>query len=427
MPDLILDDDALKRSDVELEKSMLATLAMDPSAYFDVKSIVTSEIFTTRDTLQAFNEIASAYEENRAMPNLDVTWRPTDNHIETAKKLFELWQKRQLVKLPKALAEDLKDVNLPADVVLTKMQSELNRVQALIRDQSVDKAHSVTTIFSEVIKNIETKRGVGFGVSMGLERLDNMLGGLQPALHLVAGAPGLGKTTLCLQIATRAAMSGIPALFITFDEVLWRLTLKAFCQMEEIPMKRYADGKFTDEQAEDLKRAYEKHGKALANLHLVEGSSRIQVPNLESMARQALRRTPGAESCLIIVDYLQRWASLRMREEGEFGATVSTLVGELREMAFRLNAPTIVVSSLSRTGYEDPTIKDLKETGDLEFSADTAMLMRENIRGTERMKRLDGTLLPRALRINVAKNRYGALGEVHLMFDLENGKIVEKA
>lgn len=359
------------------------------------------------------------------MPKFE-DWNPIGDSVTAARTLFEFWQKRQIARLPKRLEKDLIRDDVAADKILTDMQSEINRVQALMRDQRADKALSISTLFSEVMQDIEFRRGEGFGMSTGLERLDNMLGGLQPALHLIAGSPGLGKTTLCLQIAAGVARQKIPVLFVTFDEVLWRLTLKVFCQAGALSMKKYADGKFSDEEYDELKKVFTEQKDDLANLHLVEGSSRLEVATLESLARQAMRRHTHANTCLIVIDYLQRWASLRQRA-GEFGHIVATLVGEIREMAFRLNAPVIVVSSLTREGYDDPSIKDLKESGELEFSADTAMLLRENIRGTERMRHLEDSLSPRALRLNIAKNRYGELGEIAMMFNLQRGVITEKA
>ncbi len=425
MPDLEYAKELLTKSDLNLERSLLAALALDPSAYYAVKSLLTPDVFTVKETLHAYNEITSAYEENRPMPKLE-EWDPIGDAVEAARTLFEYWQKRQLARLPRNLEKDLVRDDLTSDAILTRMQSEINRVQALMRDQRSDKALSVSTLFSEVLLDVERRRGEGFGMSTGLARMDNMLGGLQPALHLMAGSPGLGKTTLCLQIGSKVAQQGIPVLYVTFDEVLWRLTLKAFCQMSGLTMKKYADGKFNDDEYEQLKDTYERYKDILANLHMVEGSSRLEAATLESLARQAMRRHSKANTCLIIIDYLQRWASLRQRT-GEFGHIVATLVGELREMAFRLDAPVLVISSLTREGYDDPTIKDLKESGELEFSADTALLLRENIRGTERMRHLEDSLSPRALRLNVAKNRYGELGEIAMMFDLQKGVITEKA
>jgi replicative DNA helicase len=213
---------------------------------------------------------------------------------------------------------------------------------------------------------------------------------------------------------------------LSFDEVLWRLTLKVFCQRAGLSMKKYADGRFNDDELRELKEAYEERSEELKLLHFIEGTTRFEVPHLESIARQIVRRTPGAENCLIIVDYLQRWAA-NSKDKGLFRHILSHMVADLREVAFRLKSPVMVISSLTREGYDDPTIKSLSDAGELEFSADTALLLKENTFGTDRMRRIETSLTPRALRLIVAKNRYGDLGEISYMFNLQLGKIEEKA
>jgi replicative DNA helicase len=50
----------------------------------------------------------------------------------------------------------------------------------------------------------ETTGSAVLGVPTGLAQLDSLLGGLNEGLYLLAGPPGMGKTTLGLQVATAA-------------------------------------------------------------------------------------------------------------------------------------------------------------------------------------------------------------------------------
>ncbi len=425
MPESIVQVTANDLRDLELEKSVVAALAVRPAAYFDVRGIIMEDVFTSTETMAAFNAIEAAYEENRQLPNID-DWEPVGNHVDGSKRLVDLWQKRQLASLPPVIHEELGTEKKTADNILAQMQDEINRIQGLIKDDSADRAVSVSNIFPEVMNDIEGRRGRGHGMLTGFEGLDDMLGGLQPALHILAGRPGLGKTTFAIQIATKVAQDGIPVVFLSFDEVVWRLTLKAFCQVSGLTMKKYADGKYNDQEYAELQKAYEDYSGGLQQLHFIEGSSRFEVPHLESIARQVIRRAEGANNCLVIVDYLQRWATNK-KDKANFQHIVSGMVSELREMAFRISSPVIVVSSLSRDGYDEPTISSLKESGELEFSADTALFLRENYHGTERMRRIETSLTPRALRLVIAKNRYGSLGELSYQFNLQIGRIEEKA
>ena len=50
----------------------------------------------------------------------------------------------------------------------------------------------------------ETTGSAVLGVPTGLAHLDHLLGGFTQGLYLLAGAPGMGKTTLALQLAAVA-------------------------------------------------------------------------------------------------------------------------------------------------------------------------------------------------------------------------------
>jgi replicative DNA helicase len=65
-------------------------------------------------------------------------------------------------------------------------------------------------------------------VPTGLAQLDNVLGGLNEGVHLLAGYPSMGKTTLALQLAV-AATKEVPVVVVTFEHASQNLTLKLLC------------------------------------------------------------------------------------------------------------------------------------------------------------------------------------------------------
>ena len=65
--------------------------------------------------------------------------------------------------------------------------------------------------------------------SSGIDELDRVLGGglVAGAVVLLAGEPGAGKSTLCLELAARAAREGAPTLYVTGEESAAQVRLRA--------------------------------------------------------------------------------------------------------------------------------------------------------------------------------------------------------
>ncbi len=253
------------------------------------------------------------------------------------------------------------------------------------------------------------------GVATGIVKLDKLLGGLQPGLHLLAASPGKGKTSLGLQFAAEAAKAGEPALFVTFEEAPERLALKVVCQQARLVSKTYAEG-YGDPQ--DVEAAMREHGPALARLHVLEGTGRLTVGQVKARALAIMARH-DAGRCLVVLDYLQRWAGGR-REYTEFRHVVSGLVSELRELALRLDSPVLCISSQNRPGQDGANLTSFKESGDLEYSADTAMFL---VDAPERT----AVSPARAVDLKIQKNRYGDTGKVALIFRADLGVMHEEA
>jgi replicative DNA helicase len=345
---------------------------------------------------------------------------PISNPIEAAKQLAELYQKRLLADLTQDFLERLRSESSSAQLIVD-LEDHLSRVQQAVQELRTGQMISLPDLFPEMIQEAELRRQAveeqgtaAVGLPTGIEKLDKLLGGLQPGLHLLAAEPGMGKTTFTLHMASQVARTGAPALFVSFEESLSRLALKSICQSAGLEAKRYADGYGNPE---DLKIAVQEKGPQLRSLYLIEGTGRLSVSELKAKALQAKARS-GNKRCLIVVDYLQRWASFR-HDFSDYRHVVSGLVSELRDLALRLDSPVLVISSQNRPGQGSASLVSLKESGDLEYSADTAMFLVE----------ADKRTVPapsRAVDLVIEKNRYGDKGRIELIFKPQLGQFREE-
>ena len=405
--------------DVSLEEAFLATLAAQPGLYWDIADLLAPEVFT-EERQAVYESIIRAIEDGRDPEPIESSAKVQDP-VEAAERLTALYEQRQVAALSFGVLARLREGS-DVQELIAQLEAELSKIQQNIRELQAGQVIPFTDLLPEVIKDAAQRRQAvkekgtsAIGVPTGIRALDKMLGGLQTGIHLVAAKPGEGKTTFMLQIAANAAESGFPVIFVSFEETLPRLTLKVICSKAELEAKKYADG-YGDIEA--LQNAIKEFGPELGTLYFMEGTSKLTVSQLKAKALQVMNKAK-TDKCLIVVDYLQRWATGR-RESDEFRLKVSALVSELRELSLRLDSPIIVISSQNRDGQGTPGLTSFKESGDVEYSADTAMfLVQDEARQRQMVKPV------RAINLVVAKNRYGDIGNVNLIFRPDTGRFWE--
>lgn len=416
----------------ELEHALLAALAANPDLYWQTIDLLHPDAFT-EERRQIFMELAAAIEQGKPLSAVAVEGpEPASDPLAAARKLADLHQRRLMADLLEQAVQELRTAETAPELI-SRIENGLMYVQQVVRELRIGQARTLADILPDVLRDLESRRQAvkahgtaAVGLPTGISKLDKLLGGLQPGIHLLAGEPGMGKTTFALQVAAHVARKGTPALFVSFEESEQRLALKAICQAAGLVMKRYADG--LGDPA-DVAKAAQEHGPALVRLHLMAGTRRTAPAHIKARALQVMHRH-GAERCLIVVDYLQRWAatvepealemgdSQRRRAYMEFRHTVSALVSELRELAFRLDSPLLVISSQNRSGQGDASLTSLKESGDLEYSADSAWFLVAS-------KDRPATPPARAVDLALEKNRYGDKGRVELIFKPDVGTFAE--
>ena len=259
---------------------------------------------------------------------------------------------------------------------------------------------------------VEAPRAVRW-TPTGFVGLDIITGGLRPGeLVVVAGRPGMGKTTFALNLAANAARigGGTVAVFSLEDMETKHINIRLLSAEARVDRERLRTGHL---DASDIDRLL--HGvKALNGLHLViDAPGALTVQMLREKCLDAVGKEGAPPLSLVMVDYLQlmtrrdRWAS---RKDG-----ISELVRELKGLAKELQVPIVVLSQLGRS-VEDrldkrPRLSDLpKDSEAIEQDADIILLCyREDCyrKGTE-----DRGLA----EVTVAKHRQGRTGTVKLKF-----------
>ena len=219
-------------TDTPAEQALLASLAAAPARYWELGDALTADLFPTEAaTWQALVLVLDAGHP-AAVP---ADWRPAPDPHATAQRLLDLHQRRLLAQTQERLAQALFDEATPATDIATLLEEEALRVQTALRSADAGRLQWASALLPQVLADAEARRlqreATGravLGVPTGLAQLDSLLGGLNDGLHLLAGPPGMGKTTLALQIAA-AATREVPVVVVTFEHAPANLTLKLLC------------------------------------------------------------------------------------------------------------------------------------------------------------------------------------------------------
>ncbi len=268
------------------------------------------------------------------------------------------------------------------------------------------------------IEYLYQHQGETIGLPTGFYDLEKLLGGLQPAdLIIVAGRPGMGKTSLVLTMAEYVARKheAIVALFsleMPGEQAVQRLISAA----TEIPSQRLRRGEIEENELEVLTR---EMGQLSQMSIFIDDTPAISPMELRAKARR-LHAEHGID--LLIVDYLQLMragikAENRVQE-------VSYISRQLKSLARELRVPLVAVSQLSRAvelrADKRPVLSDLRESGSIEQDADVVIFIyREVMEGEGE----DTSLAD----IMVAKHRNGPTGQFQLLFQKEWARFVNPA
>lgn len=261
------------------------------------------------------------------------------------------------------------------------------------------------------------------GVTTGFTRLDRLTNGLQKSdLIVIAARPGMGKTSISMNIIENAALGSdaVCAVFsLEMPEV--QIIQRLMCSAANVSMSDALSGKLTANDWKKLVKASEKLRKSRIN---IDDSSRVTPAEILSKCRRIKAKNNG-QLDLVMIDYIQLMSSGKT-QNGDQNRTqeVASITRDLKIMAKELDVPVIALSQLRRIQSGEPQLSDLRESGAIEQDADIVMFInRPDVNATDEDIEKKHIIKGMADLI-VAKHRNGGLDRIKLRFKGELTKFV---
>ncbi len=269
------------------------------------------------------------------------------------------------------------------------------------------------------VERLSKHKGVVTGVATGFTQLDQMLSGLQDSdLIIIAARPGLGKTSLALNIAQYVTVKEqkVAGVF-SLEMSSLQLALRLLCAEARVDSHRMRSGRLSKQEWTDMAAALSRLSEARL---FIDDTPGISLFEMRSKARRLRSEQKGLD--LLIVDYLQLMSgevSGRRRHENR-QQEISSISRSLKALAKELNVPLIAISQLSRApdqrrGKHRPQLSDLRESGSIEQDADVVLFIyRESYYKKDEDVDVDEEDL--YTEIIIGKQRNGPTGTVKLVF-----------
>lgn len=437
--------DRLPPQNIEAEQSVLGSLMLDKDAVIKISDILRPGDFYRGANQIIFEAMIELFEQKEPIDLLSVS-----NRLEEKEELEKIGGISYLTDLintvPSAAniahyAKIVQKKKMHRDLIdaahhITQLgYQEIEEVENLL-DEAEKRIFAVSqrslkqyfapikSILGETFERIDAlHKGKGItlrGVSTGLKDLDTILSGLQKSDFIIlASRPGLGKTTLSLDIARHVATAEkIPVGLFSLEMSISQIGERILAAQAEVELWKLRTGQLSSEGDEN---DFAKINKALDILSesqiFIDDAPASTVMEVRTKARR-LQAEHGLG--LIIVDYLQLMEEPRIKSAENMVQKVTEISRGLKALAKELNVPVLALSQLSRAveqrGDGIPRLSDLRESGSLEQDADVVIFIcaqrdKKDDRENEESNKSS------AMSIKIAKHRNGPTGETRLYFN----------
>jgi len=427
--------------DLAAERAVLGAIVTDNTVLTEVAEIIVSDDFSNPAHAQIYGAMLgldgrqekidplTLAEELKRRGQLATVGGPTylaqldqmvpfgQNAVEYARIIKDQATRRQLAQAGREIMELASQETGDVQELLDTSEQKVFRIAEKRR---VGDLQPMADLMEDALALLDAMRKNASGITgtaTGFIDLDNLLTGLHGGeLIVLAARPGIGKTSLAMNIALNVAAKEQRAVGVfSLEMPSVQLLTRMLATHARVDMKKLRGGRLSPADEGRVQQA----AAELYNLKCyIDDTGALSSFDLRAKARRLKAKEESLG--LLVIDYLQL-----MHQKGKVESRqleVSEISRALKQLAKELDVPIIALSQLNRKVEERkggrPMLSDLRESGAIEQDADVVMFIHREDDDE------DGAVEPQAralmpVELIVAKQRNGPVGSVDLLFQAE--------
>lgn len=215
----------------------------------------------------------------------------------------------------------------------------------------------------------------------GFQKLDAHLEGIH-GINVIGGAPKVGKSAFMIQIATEMSLREIPVLYYDFENGRQKIYQRTLSRLSSLTISQLRSGSFNNEEKQRFVEKSAELKKMLYSFRVV--NDRKITPEIMRRHIDFIRHETRKDFPVVVIDSLHK---LPFKDFSERRTGIDAWLREMESIRDELQVSFLVISELSRGGgdsyMDDPHMGMFKGSGDIEYSADNAMIFRPSGRLVE--------------------------------------------
>lgn len=415
---------------VEIEQALLGSILSYEDAYFHVAEFLRPGHFFEAVHARIFEACAAMREEGRrcnpitVLPlfrddetlkgldcgpsgyfaNLAGAAAPLIAVKEYGRNIYEYAQRRRISRLAEDLADRATGLTVdesPGDIVSEAIRSfteDPDLASSRIKRTQFDAGEIMDRVVTRV--NDVFRDGVQPGEVQpfcGTTDVHRALGGWKrKRFYVIAGRPGMGKSTVALSMLTRTASKGHGVLFLSLEMEEGELAERMLSDLcygrgEPIPYERIGNNQLVEREIARLADAAMDRAKLPIKFDVL---TRPSLGKVRVVVQQTAQRMAAAGGRLevVCIDHIGLM-DLPGQQTENTAARIEALTGGLKAMAKDLDIAVIGLCQLSRAveSRDDkrPQLSDLRNSGGIEQDADVVIMLYREAYYLERRKEND--------------------------------------